>query len=400
MPLDLDSVAAQLDSMGNHLQSQGVDANNRLDRAIEVFASAGAEVINNKREQGKVTWLVPALPRDVSTHHPPTPPPPDYRALAVDGSHIDVDRHLPVRCVLVNIGKVALQYGANPEARLDSHPRLYQGPEEMAIIDPDGAREQPLEGPLLGIKRSVDEVVALAELTEENTDDIPTLALIDGSLILWGLTGQAYPEYVRQSLLIEGLLPALDRLKAVAQERPLAIAAYVSLPRSTEVVNAMRLAVCPYEPVDCDGHCGRLRPGQRPCDAVGGLLDRDLFARTLGAGERSAVFTSTSSIVQGYYGGHAVAFYYLNAGEEVARVEVPIWVAEDETLLSLSHSLVMDQCHKGLGYPAAIMEAHEQAVIGTPERETFRRMVEDTLADRRLPVYTSEKARSKRLRWL
>ena len=95
-----------------------------------------------------------------------------------------------------------------------------------------------------------------------------------------------------------------------------------------------------------------------------------------------------------------MAFYYLNTGDEIARMEVPAWVAEDETLLSLSHSLVLDQCRKGLGYPVSIMEAHEQAVIGGSERELFRRMVEDTLAERHLPVYTSEKERSKRLRWL
>ena len=44
------------------------------------------------------------------------------------------------------------------------------------------------------------------------------------------------------------------------------------------------------------------------------------------------------------------------------------------------------------------MEAHEQAVIGGRERELFRQMVEDALAERGLPVYTSEKALSKRVR--
>jgi NurA-like 5'-3' nuclease len=125
-----------------------------------------------------------------------------------------------------------------------------------------------------------------------------------------------------------------------------------------------------------------------------------MFSRLLAPGERSAVFSSTSSVVRGYYREHAVAFYYLNTGDEIARMEIPAWVARDEALLSLSHSLVLDQCRKGLGYPVSIMEAHEQAVIGGTERDLFRRMIEDTLAERHLPVYTSEKERSKRLRWL
>ena len=399
MPLDWHHVATQMDALAADLQTQGTEHSSRLDRALETFASADPAVINDKRAKGKVTWLVPGLPANPAAHHPPALPPSDYRALAVDGSHIDVDRHLPVRCALVNVSKVALRYGAQPSARLESHPRLYTG-EDLALSDPVGAREQPLEGPLLGIKRSLDEVVALTDLVENVTDDLPTLALIDGSLILWGLAGQAYPEYVRQALITQGLLPALDRLKSIAAQQPLALAAYISLPRSTEVVNALRLAVCPYQPVNCDRHCGQLRPGERPCDAVGGLLDRELFTRTLAPGERSAVFTSTSSIVERYYAEHAVAFYYLNAGEELARVEVPAWVAQEEALLHLTHSLILDQCRKGLGYPSAIMEAHEQAVIGGAERDLFRQMVEETLAERRLPVYTSEKARSKRLRWL
>ena len=400
MGLDFYKVAAQLQGLAEGLQAQGEGHRECLERAVTTLASADAGAINQKRSQGRVTWLAPGVPRDTATHISPTLPPSDYRALAVDGSHIDVDRHLPVRCALVNISKVALQYGANPQARLESHPRLYASPEELALVDPAGAREQLLEGPLLGIKRSVDEVAALAELAEEATDDTPTVALVDGSLVLWGLTGQAYPEHVRKALIGDGLLPALDRLHALAQKRPLALAAYVSLPRSTEVVNALRLSVCPYEPVDCDRYCGSVRPGQRPCDSVGGLMDRELFARVLAPGERSAVFTSTSSVVREYYGEHAVAFYYVNVGAEMARVEVPAWVAEDEALLALTHSLLLDQCRKGLGYPVAIMEAHEQAVIGGAEREMFRQMVEEALAREHLPVYTSEKARSKRLRWV
>ena len=400
MPLDLDRVVAQLDAVAFNLREHGADRDSRLDGAVETLASADGEAINGKRVGGRVTWLVPGNPPDLAAHHSPSLPPASYRALSVDGSHIDVDRNLPVLCALVNISKVALQYGTQPQARLESHPRLYAGPEDLAVMDPAGVREQPLEGQLLGIKRSVDEVLALADLAEESEDDAPTVALIDGSLILWGLAGQGYPEYVREAFLTAELLPALDRLRAVSQQHPLALAAYISMPRSREVINALRLAVCPYEPVDCDRHCGQLQSGQRPCDKVGGLLDRDLFARTLAPGERSAVFASNSSVVRDFYGDHAVAFCYLNTGDEMARVEVPAWVAEDEGLLSMTHSLILDQCRKGLGYPVAIMEAHEQAVIGGAERELFRQMLDEALLGRRLPVYTSEKARSKRLRWL
>ncbi len=100
------------------------------------------------------------------------------------------------------------------------------------------------------------------------------------------------------------------------------------------------------------------------------------------------------------YGDHHVYFYYLHTGDEIARVEVPQWVADDEALLTLSHSLILDQCRRGMGYPVALSEAHEQAVIRGPERQQFKDMVERVLTEQRLPVYTSEKNRSKRLPWL
>ena len=100
------------------------------------------------------------------------------------------------------------------------------------------------------------------------------------------------------------------------------------------------------------------------------------------------------------YGKHQVYFYYLNVGPEIARVEIPHWVAKDETLLSLGHSLILDQCRRGQGYPVAISEAHEQVVITGSDRQMFKRMMAEALEREGLPVYTSEKERSKRTPWV
>ena len=289
MGLDLHRVAAQLDALAGDLQDQRADREARLARALETLAFADGDAINAKRTLGRFAWPVPAFPRDPKAHHSPAALPTNYRALASDGSHIDVDRHISVRCALVNISKVLLRYGSLPDARLESTAHLYTSDAGLALVDPDGAREQLLDGDLMGIKRSIDEVVALAELAEETADEVPTLAVLDGSLVLWGATIQAYPDYVRKALINGGLLPAFDRLKAIAKRYPLALAAYVSFPSSTGIVDALRLAICPYDLVNCDHHCGRLNPGRRPCDSVGGLVDRELFGRILAPGERSDV---------------------------------------------------------------------------------------------------------------
>lgn len=69
-------------------------------------------------------------------------------------------------------------------------------------------------------------------------------------------------------------------------------------------------------------------------------------------------------------------------------------------MLSLCHSLVLDQCRRGQGYPVAISEAHEQAVINGADRQFFKQMLAEALEREGLPVYTSEKDRSKRTPWL
>jgi hypothetical protein len=217
--------------------------------------------------------------------------------------------------------------------------------------------------------------------------------------VMWGLAGHNYPDFVRTELLQNGFLLALDRIRDTGPGTGVALASYISLPRSTEVANALRLAVCPHDPPNCDQHCSRLpQSAGRECDAVG-VRDRDLFRVLLKPGQRSSNFISGSSVVREYYGEHEVRFFYLKAGDEIARVEFPRWV-EDRGLVGLVHALVLDQCERGQGYPVALSEAHEQAVLTGADREQFRLLVERALTDRRLPVVVSEKSRSKRTRWV
>lgn len=402
MSLDLHKVAGQIEAAASTLSVETADRDARLQHALSVLATADPEHLEKKRQLSRATFLIPALADSVSGRHPCPALPASYTALAVDGSHIDVDRHLPVQCFLINIGRVHIRYGDSPGAWLDSRPQLYAGDDNLHVFEPGGNRYRPLEGALLGAMRAVEELRALSALAKESDPDVPTIALIDGSLILWGLAGQTHPDFVRSALLEDLFLPAMEELRQLARNRPLALASYISLPRSTEVVNALRLdsGLCHYEAANCDLHCRMLRPGQRPCDGVSGVLDRELFESLLGEGERSDLFSSTSSIVEGYYGDHRVEFYYLNAGSELARVEIPRWVAQDDSLVDVTHALLVDQCRKGHGYPVAVSEAHEQAVVTVGDREEFRLIVEDALQRRRLPVYTSEKNRSKRTKWL
>jgi len=224
------------------------------------------------------------------------------------------------------------------------------------------------------------------------------LALSDGTLVFWGL--EAYPDFVTETMLTKGLLHHLNRIKKLnSGGSKTALASYISFPRSTEVVNTLRIALCPHDIVDTDVRCKECK--DRQCEAVTGIRDRDLFSDLLGNGERSALFASGSKIVAGKYPDeHRVYFFYLKVDNETARVEIPKWVARDESLLELTHSLVLDQCRRGQGYPVSLSEAHEQAVVTGADRENFWRLVESVMADERLPSPSSAKSRSKKTRWL
>ena len=404
MSLDLHNTALQIDEMALLLKSREGDRTTRLKEALRAVADFDPSEYEAKRGVSESTlhWALPRAPQSPGEAYAPPPIPAEFNVVATDGSHIDVDRHTPARCFLINIGVSALTYGPGANARLSNMPRLYATDEELALRDPLGFhREQPIEGAVLGAKRTVDEALALAEAVGGTPPGIPTLALMDGSLVMFGLVGQGYREFVMRRLVEEGFTRALDALREIALRRTLAVASYVSLPNSAEVVNALRLHTCPYDVADCAAHCGRTPTGQRPCDAGAmGLRDRDLFLELLRPGERSATFVTSSGLVRDYYQGHDIHFCYVHTGNEIGRIEMPSWVAEDEALLGLTHSLIVDQCRRGPGYPIALLEAHEQAVVTGSDRRHFAELVENALSDRRLPVYTSEKSFSKRARWL
>ena len=403
MGLDIGQTVLQLDQLSQAVRGASEARDARLTALINAAAGIDPETATEKTADTRQRpYLAAEVEESLLGTYPPTEPPADWVVAAVDGSHIDVDRHLPVACYLLNFGGCVLTYGSNPDATLFSHPHLATTPEELYISDPTNSTgEEMISGALLGLVRTVKELETLAKTVEECPPGLPVLGLVDGSLVLWGLSGQAYRPYVSDAIINDGLLPAMKRLEKLAETRPVALAAYVSFPRSTEVVNAVRCSLCPHDNAVCTESCNNRRSTQQPCDGANEFLDRDIFQRLLEPGWRSPVYKTNSSVSrESYDEAHKVYFFYVNAGEEIGRVEVPKWVAKNETLLSLTHSLVWDQCQRGQGYPVAISESHEQAVVSAGDRRVFRRLLTNSLERQGLSAATSQKDRSKRSPWV
>ncbi|NQW21899.1 MAG: DNA double-strand break repair nuclease NurA [SAR202 cluster bacterium] len=403
MGLDMGQTVLQLDQFTQSVRGDSDAREQRLTALLNSAAGIDPDTAASKTSDTKERpYLAAEVEEGLLGAYPPPGPLTDWVVAGVDGSHIDVDRHLPVACYLLNFGGCVLTYGSRPDATLFSHPHLATTPEELYISDPKSSTgEEMISGALLGLVRTVKELETLANTVEQCPPDLPVLGLVDGSLVLWGLSGQAFRPYVSDAIIRDGLLPAMKRLEKLSETRPVALAAYVSYPRSTEALNAVRCSLCPHDLSVCSQSCNNRRSTQQPCSGANDFLDRDIFHRLLEPGWRSPVYKTNSSVSrESYDEENKVYFFYVNAGQEIGRVEVPKWVAKNESLLSLAHGLVWDQCQRGQGYPVVISESHEQAVINAGDRRVFRRMLTDSLERQGLSAATSEKDRSKRSPWV
>jgi hypothetical protein len=356
-------------------------------------ASAGWEEVQARIEGSRTSWLVASWKESPETVLTSAVHPPEYVVFATDGSQIVSDRHDIALCYLLNVSRIVLRYGDEAWAELSSAAVL-SPPEEDTEQEAVGELTA-IAGKRLGIRRQLAEFGALADMVTDREHDLPGVALFDGSLILWTLENE--PDAFRIEAL-EAMHRHFDRVQASG----IPLIGYISRPASRDVVNSLRVAYCPHADANCDRHCpSRSRP--RPhfvapdCAGTEGVRDADLFAEILCEGERSAVFGSTSTILDAYK-QHRVCFFYLHVGTEIARCEIPQWVAEDPALLATAHTLCIDQARKGFGYPVALAEAHEQAIVRNAEKDAFFQILERTMVTSGQRSAQTQKNVSKRAR--
>ncbi len=388
MPFDFTTISTQIDALTRDVPRGGDDEFVPLREAYRnVDVGDLVSRLTDKASRHSFMAALPGL--SFNRSYPAPAPPVDFSVLATDGSFMLPDRHSPARFYLINVSRVHLHYGATPGADLSARAELRFREEELQVNS-----RIPVNPAILGMRRAVDELAALAELA--HTVERPAIALQDGTLILWGLSGQ---DRAVQDWILTDFLAALDALR----ERQIPVASYISYPGGDDVADALRIAACDYPArglaINCD-HCrdDRAIPA---CGVIPQVPDRHLFQHiaNLQPGERSDVYRSASKILQ-HYGPHAINFFYLQTGTEIARVEIPAWVADTPAHLDLIHALVYDQCLRGRGYPSVLQEAHEQAVIGADERRVVEQLIEEALARLGIVMLRSAKDASKRGRFV
>ncbi len=387
--LDLTKLARQMQGLSQHLTLEAAASRQRLELAQQHLKNAyesQQDLIDRQEKWRDRILFANATPIEpLETCIDISVPPKIHTVIATDGSQIAPNHHEIAYCYLLNIGRVVLHYGQNRHPLLDSLPEVFYRPEDLYMSRQWGIRTEEW----MSFRRTASETTVLAELAcNAAQGETPALAMVDGSLIYWFL--EQLPIDARDRIL-PPILEAWQQMR----DAKIPLMGYLSASRSIETMNFLRLLACPHPVPDCKSHC----PNQLekvPCKIFEQLRDTSVWATRLKPGQRSTLWRSNSPILE-LYGDQTIYFCYVHVGTEIARIEVPAWVAENATMLDQALGLMLAQVQKGYGYPVAIAEAHNQAVVKGGDRARFFALLEQQMIKAGLKnVGTSYKEARKR----
>jgi hypothetical protein len=386
MTLELSKVTPQIDHMGHVLAGRAAHQGRVLPPAqalLHEYADKQEELcLVAESEPGQRLRCASPGDERLDAAYPSPALPDEVTIVAADGSQIYPDRHGIAFYYAINIGSIVFRHGSGLAPEVRTAPRLCYTDDE---IYPGGA---PVSSDLVSAERTLAEMQALtqASLAEPEAGP-PRFALGDGPLLIWLQRADLPP--ARQERILGDYLDCLDRLR----HGGVTVSGFVSRPHSAEVVALLYLAQ--LEPAVRQQVKSLAETDYR------GLTDRALFGY-LQPGERSALFVrGTAANLDFRDRGHAIHFFYVNTGLDVARVEVPEWVARDAKQLGLAHAAVYDQCRCNNGYPYVLTRADELAVILGDEREALEGMIMQAMIRNglRLPELSRKAQQKQAARW-
>ena len=384
--IDFQSLREQMKAFGDFQLSYNESREEALQDALRAY---------EQHKHNSVSWAVPsdtheklvALPITDDSAIDPDPAATfecaeratPMTVVASDGSQIYPDRHIEPLCYLLNVSRIAFHYGTREAPLLASRSTLcFRG---QSIEDLDDEVVEVTGRDVVSALRDELELTELLETAQSfSQQGRPLLAMADGTLIRWMLRKMQNPDL--ESRLLHRYVKALLSFS----DHDIPMCSYISMPANKEFIRLLMHQVY-----------GDAREREQ---RIRDLNDGALLRNILPAGARSAVFKSKSKVLDAYDSRVHVCFFYVHVGvkgvfQEVARVEIPYWVAQNKTYLEQVHATVLSEAEKGNGYPMILSEAHEQAVVRAPERALFYQMIEEESIKQGRPPGLSLKKRSK-----
>ena len=367
--LDRARIAQQLQAMTVTAYPQFL---RELDEAVALWQEvAHDKAFHEQVAQAPRAWGLARGTELLGTATKFTPHPLPYSVISVDGSQIYPDRHQGIACCMINIGSVQFEYRTEGSIfTAQSEPELVFGKDETdKSIDFVNCyrTEQELRGALTRAQ----------ELSSRSAH--PYATLVDGSLIFSYLSSKD-PQLKEQ--FFASYLVLLEKF----YEQRIPVAAYISLPQSKELVSLLRVALMLRHNMSM----------QQARAAFSLISDQHILQRVLTPGTRTCLFEHRSEIAQQYPALLKPYYFYLHTGNEIARVELPAWLAQDADLFARICAIIADQVEKGDGYPIALAEAHEQAVVTAVDRDYFYKLIELYVSEKHPGYAASRKSYTKR----
>ncbi len=309
--------------------------------------------------------------------------PKKYGIIAVDGSQIYPDKHQGTSCFLINSGIAAIWYGISNESNNKSIKRTYfnskpyfftekqstQETETLHTVDVVNGKREEIE-----LQTGLDNF----KLLKNWHPSIPLILLFDGSLLFWHL------ESKEKKLKNYFLNRYFNILSQYATEK-IPLCSYLSLPKSNDIINLIKAKISNFS------------SDQYKTREINSLNDTHIIKSFLPEQMRSTIFECRSPLALLYPSNIRPHFIFINTQYELIRLEIPAYIVNNPELLSLCTSTVLDQIHKGNGYPVVLAESHKQAVINGTDRDFFYQLLKTFSIKEKVSILLSQKAVKKRI---
>jgi hypothetical protein len=360
MPINYQQAYQQIKDIGAGSKERRKKKEEARELARNLLASFSTEldvlkfkVDSAKAADANIRCAVP-LNEPLASSHPIPDSDIQVTLIAADGSQIIPNRHDSLQYYVINVGVIAMQIGSGntPEVETDTELRILDEFDDTFFSDSQVA-----------LQRDVAERKKLLEMSEKYSGTI--IALTEGQLELWGSVDNENAREFEKSL--QDYLNVLEQL----QKKKIIAGGYVDKPGANWFVKLLEIAGTPADELK----------NVRKNRLLAGVTDLWLFSQILGEHERSAVFALQAKSAEKYKGALAIHFFYINVGDKkhpkIARVDVPLWVAENPSMLNALHSVLVEQS-RIMGkapFPYLLHRAHEIAVVTHREKEEIDRLL-------------------------
>lgn len=360
MPINYQEIHTRIQEIGAGARERKKTLDERRAMARNLLSAYASESdalrrkVDSARQADQNIRCALPLTESIASSHPARDAASDAVLLAADGSQILPDRHAALQYYVINVGAIAIQVGSGntPEVFTDTQLHMLDEFEDTFFSDSQVA-----------LQRDVAERKKLLEISANRAGKI--IALTEGQLELWGAVDNDNAREFEKNLQ-----DYLDALKAL-EKRGVTTAGYVDKPGANWAIKLLELATIGDD--ELKNH-RRIRP-------LLGVTDLWLFSQVLGRHERSAVFALQSRSAEKYTNSISIHFFYLNVGDEknpkVARVDVPLWVAQNADALDNLHAALIQQS-KWMGhapFPYILHRAHEIALVTRQEKEQIDQLL-------------------------